>query len=104
MGELWELFWPQSPLEDHQGRSSTKEVIEFEVSTNDFSNSRMLPPFSWVCSIMHGLHRAWLRKVLNHPIMALEKLSTSYTYNRCDLTALVNPTTYTELSILKVVL
>lgn len=39
MGELWELSWPQSLTEDHQQRSSTEEVIEFEVSANDFSNS-----------------------------------------------------------------
>ena len=42
--ELWELFWPQSPPEDHRGRSSNREVIEFEVSANDFSNSEMFPP------------------------------------------------------------
>lgn len=43
MEELRELFWLQSPPEHHQGRSSNEEVIEFEVSANDFSNSRTLP-------------------------------------------------------------
>lgn len=43
VGVLWELFWSQIPLKDHQGRSSATEVIEFEVSANDFSSSGMLP-------------------------------------------------------------
>lgn len=74
---LRELFWLRSPLEDHRKRSSTKEVIEFEVSANDFFQQQDVTPFSWACSVMHGLRRASLRQVLNHPIMALEKLSTS---------------------------
>lgn len=45
-------------------------------------------------SVMHGLRRALLRQALNHPLMTLEKLSTSYSFNRHDLMALVNPTTY----------
>lgn len=43
VGVLWELFWSQIPLKDHQGRSRATEVIEFEVSANDFSNSGMSP-------------------------------------------------------------